>query len=197
MEKGLNNTMEQGSHYFFAVRIPEQTKTIMKEHIEKLKEWLPFSRWVHYQDIHITLAFLGAAAPEKLAAAEKNVKDALNNADSFFLEINHLGIFGKIDSPRVFWADTEESDELKRIRKEVFSSCTQAGFQLETRPFRPHITLARKWKGEGFFRQELLNKWEELQPEPLMFEAREVVLYQTHLDKVPKYEVVKIFPLHT
>ncbi|PEQ95684.1 RNA 2',3'-cyclic phosphodiesterase [Bacillus sp. AFS006103] len=187
--------MEHSSHFFFAVRIPEQTKLRMQEHIEKIKERIPFSRWVHYQDLHITLAFLGSAPPDKLKQAENQVQEALKDVQTFTLKINKLGFFGNVDSPRVFWADTEESKNLQSIRNKVFSACEEAGFQLETRPFRPHITLARKWKGEQPFQPELLGLWEEFQPVPLSFEAGEVVIYQTHLDKTPKYEAIKIYPL--
>lgn len=187
--------MNQRPHFFFAVRIPENTKLIMKNHIEKLQEKIPFSRWVHHLDLHITLAFLGSAEPEKLKAAENYVKESISNEETFTLKINKLGIFGKVDSPRVFWADTETSEELAAIRKKVFSACERAGFQLETRPFKPHITLARKWKGQEGFQKELLNVWDQLQPEPLEFQVEDVVVYQTHLDQTPKYEAVTIFPL--
>lgn len=78
----------------------------------------------------------------------------------------------------------------------MFAACGKAGFQLETRPFRPHITLARKWIGDEPFQTGMLERlWGELQPEPLQFEASEVVLYQTNLNKTPKYEAKTIFPL--
>jgi RNA 2',3'-cyclic 3'-phosphodiesterase len=187
--------MERHSHFFFAVRIPENTKLIMKDHMEKIKERVPFSRWVHYMDVHITLAFLGSAPPDNLVEATKNVKAALIDEPALTLNINKLGFFGSVDSPRVFWADTEESHELKIIRQKVFSACEKAGFQLETRPFRPHITLARKWSGAHPFDKEMLDIWNELQPIPLSFLAGDVVLYQTHLNKTPKYEAINIYPL--
>jgi len=189
--------MNQRPHFFFAVRIPEETKLIMKDHIDKLQENIPFSRWVHHMDLHITLAFLGSAEPEKLTVAEDKVKEAIQHEKAFPLKINKLGFFGKEDSPRVFWADTESSEELTAIRDKVFIACSKAGFQLETRAFRPHITLARKWKGPEGFQKELLNVWNELQPEPLKFQAEDVVVYQTHLDQTPKYEAVTIFPLQS
>jgi 2'-5' RNA ligase len=197
MKKRKEILMEQQTHYFFAVKIPEDTKLIMQDHIEKLKERIPFSRWVHYLDLHITLAFLGAAQREKLIAAENNVKQALEGSKAFTLKITNLGCFGSKDSPRVLWAASEESSELNTIRKTVYSACERAGFQLETRPFRPHITLARKWKGNVPFQNELLCLWQELQPEPLIINASEVALYQTHLDQTPKYEALKIYRLQT
>ncbi|MDN3018183.1 RNA 2',3'-cyclic phosphodiesterase [Paenibacillus sp. BSR1-1] len=187
--------MEHRNHFFFAVKIPDETKLLLKERLEKLKESLPFNRWVHHQDLHITLAFLGGAASEKLAEAEKKVREAIKDENAFSLKINKLGIFGNQDSPRIFWADTIESRELNELRDKVFSACEKAGFQLETRPFRPHITLARKWNGEQAFQREQLEVWQGHQPELLTFQAQQVVLYQTHLQKTPKYEAKTIYPL--
>ena len=187
--------MEKQSHFFYAVRIPEETKLVMRNHMEKIKERIPFGRWVHYQDLHITLAFLGNAPHDKLTEADKNVKAALADETGLQLQINKLGYFGSAASPRVFWADTEESHQLHTIRNRVFSACEKSGFQLETRHFRPHITLARKWKGEQPFHNEMLQLWNEVQPTPLSFKVSEVVLYQTNLNQTPKYEALKIYPL--
>jgi RNA 2',3'-cyclic 3'-phosphodiesterase len=188
------NIMQQ-THFFFAVKLPEEIKLLIKEKCEKLKEILPFSTWVHHEDLHITLAFLGNAPAEKLSKAVENVNLALSGMNKFHLEMNKLGIFGKEESPRIFWLDTKESNELQVVRKKVFTACTEAGFQLETRHFKPHITLARKWKGEQHFHKKLLDVWMELQLEPLLFNINEVVLYQTHLDKTPKYEPKTIYLL--
>jgi RNA 2',3'-cyclic 3'-phosphodiesterase len=187
--------MNKQTHFFFAVKIPQETKLIIKENSERLKEILPFSRWVHHEDLHITLAFLGNAPLEKLSRAMEEVQGTLSGSKGFILEINKLGIFGKLDSPRIFWADTKESNDLQTVRKKVFTACLDAGFQLETRPFKPHITLARKWAGDQPFQKNLLQIWDELQPEPLLFKVSEVVLYQTHLDKTPKYEEKTIYKL--
>ncbi|MCL6570929.1 MAG: RNA 2',3'-cyclic phosphodiesterase [Bacillus sp. (in: Bacteria)] len=190
--------MEQQTHFFFAVKIPEETKLIIKNHIEKLKEVIPFSRWVHHEDLHITLAFLGYAPTSMRDAAVNNVKEAIKAMDPLTLQITKLGFFGSMEAPRVFWADTEENDALQTVRKEVFLACEQAGFQLETRPFRPHITLARKWNGAIPLQRDVLNDlWDRIQPEPFQFEVRDVVLYKTHLNKTPKYEVVRVFPLNS
>lgn len=185
----------QQTHFFFAVKIPEETKLILKQKVEMLKEILPFSRWVHHEDLHITLAFLGNAPTENLSIAIDKVRQALSQSQGFQLNINKLGIFGKVESPRIFWVGTKESSELQTVRTKVFTACTEADFQLETRPFKPHITLARKWAGDQPFQKNSLDVWRELQPEPLSFRVNEVVLYQTHLDRTPKYEVAKTYLL--
>jgi RNA 2',3'-cyclic 3'-phosphodiesterase len=185
----------QQTHFFFAVKLPENIKILIKETCDQVRETLPFSRWVHHEDLHITLAFLGNAPADKLSNAVDKVSAVLSGTREFRLEMNKLGIFGKEESPRIFWLDTKDSNELLAVRKKVFTACTEAGFQLETRPFKPHITLARKWAGEQHFQKKLLDVWMDLQPEPLLFNINEVVLYQTHLEKTPKYEPKTIFQL--
>lgn len=183
------------AHFFYAVQLPEEVKEQLKDRIENLKSDLPFKAWVHPQDLHITLAFLGNADQTKLEESRKLIQSALTNHSSFELILDHLGIFGRKDSPRIFWAGAEESASLKDVRETVFSSCRIAGFELETRPFSPHITLARKWTGEAPFTYQMLESFNPFQSEKIKFTAERVVLYRTHLGKSPKYEPITIFPL--
>lgn len=187
--------MERQPHYFFAVSLPEGTKRELNKSCIALKEQLPFNRWVHQEDYHITLAFLGSARADKLLAAKSLVQSSLDDEESFILHINQLGIFGKEDEPRIFWADTLKEARLSSIRNKVFSSCVKSGFELETRPFKPHITLARKWVGTRPFEAILLKENNPFHQGPLSFPVNEVVLYQTHFERIPKYEKIAIFPL--
>lgn len=183
--------MEQQTHFFYAVELPGKAKENLEEAAGKLKTILPFKSWVHPQDLHITLAFLGNADASRVNAANKLIESALSRQSAFELGIDHLGTFGRKDSPRIFWAGLEDSDTLKKVREDVFTSCLTAGFELEKRPFSPHITLARKWTGESPFTYKT-NPFKE---EKIKFDAERVVLYKTHLGKSPKYEPITLFPL--
>lgn len=180
------------SHYFFAAKISSEVKLAMKARMEELRKQFPFRRWVHHEDLHITLAFLGAAPEGKLEKARSLVGETLADAVSFPLEITGLGVFGQKESPRVFWASLSDSDQLAELRSRVFSACEEAGFQLEKRPFAPHVTLARNWEGGAPFNP---GKLEE-QPLNLGFLVNEVVLYRTNTEKTPKYEPVQRFRLN-
>lgn len=185
--------MEQQKHFFFAAVIPEKTKNMMGERLLQLQNTLPFRNWVTPEDLHITLAFLGAAPEERLSKAIETVGESVNGFAPFSISIHQLGIFGKKESPRVLWADMNSSSQLQQIRTKVFSACEQVGFKLETRPFRPHVTLARKWSGEEPFQDLFLEQWKELQPDPITFTVSEIALYQTHLNRKPRYEAVNLF----
>ncbi|NMD72738.1 RNA 2',3'-cyclic phosphodiesterase [Bacillus sp. DNRA2] len=182
------------THFFYALKLPAETKSQLNKYCQQLQGELPFLRWVHGEDYHITLAFLGDAPVEKLELSKQFIQEQLSDDAEFSLTIQSLGTFGRKDSPRIFWAGVEQEPRLDAVRAAVFSACTQAGFQLESRPFHPHITLARKWKGEAPFpltAEQLRLSFAE----PIHFLAKEVVLYQTHLDKVPKYEAIATFRL--
>lgn len=178
-------------HYFFAVSLPEDVKKEMWSYFEPYKKKLPFKTWVHQEDYHITLAFLGGAEQHKLENAIELVRRSIQQDEigSFTLHINKLGVFGKTDSPRIFWAGLKESPELHTVRDTVYQSCVQAGFELETRPFKPHITVARKWQSELPYSKEFLL------PKEWMFTSVEVVLYKTNMHQTPKYKRIAIFPL--
>ncbi|PKR84349.1 RNA 2',3'-cyclic phosphodiesterase [Heyndrickxia camelliae] len=182
----------EGHHYFFALLLPQHIKSYLHEKCEQIKMEFPFKKWVHHEDYHITLAFLGHAQEEQLEKADMYVKDVLSHSEGFELALHKLGVFGRQDSPRIFWANTKESQQLTDIRKLVYDSCTKAGFKLDPRHFAPHITLARNWEGKDRFSLEALKPFAL---EEIIFTAKHVVLYETHLNKTPKYVIKKTYLL--
>lgn len=180
------------SHFFFAVPLPKNIKIQVNEVCEKVRKSFQFKRWVHEEDFHITLAFLGDSPIEQLETAKSYVEQNIQDVDPFILKINHMGTFGRNDAPRILWAGIEESSELNRLRDMVYSICQDTGFQLDKKPFRPHITLARKWEGDPSFS---LEKLQSNIIEIPSFSINEVVLYETIIDATPKYKTRTLFTL--
>lgn len=189
--------MENKHHYFFAVKLPKEVKTFLNEWVQSHKEGYPFARWVHPEDYHITLAFLGFAEARMIQDAVKTMDNTLAKQRPFSLTLNKLGTFGPVKSPRIFWADVHQSDQLMQIQKEVYGQCISLGFELDKKPFSPHITLARKWKSEKPFEKEKLIDLKTTEGRGFEFQVNEIVLYETHLDKTPKYNEFASFPLTT
>jgi RNA 2',3'-cyclic 3'-phosphodiesterase len=194
--KGSYSMSQSSHHYFYALELPNDTKEKLGEICGRLNVALSFKRWVHPQDYHITLAFLGNAPDKMLADSIKKLESGIE-CPPFSLKIQHLGVFGKSDSPRIFWAGVNQQPLLKDAREIVYQVCLDSGFKLETRPFKPHITLARKWTGDNPFTSQLLQENDPFLIEEMKFEANNIVLYKTHLGKEPKYEAVLKFPLQS
>jgi 2'-5' RNA ligase len=167
-------------HYFIAVSLPPAVKQILADWKKQMEPLLPFQSWVHHEDYHITLAFLGSV-DLALPSLQKEM-ERLSSHPSFSLVLQGLKTFGAPEKPRILWADVTHAPELFALQSEVIHMCERLGFSLDKRPYRPHITLARRWRGEHLF-QEPSKLWE-----PVVFSAASVVLYQTNLNRVPKYE---------
>lgn len=186
--------MDRNPHYFWAVRMPTAIKHRIYDQFNDLQQVFPFKRWVHKDDYHITLAFLGSVESSKLNVVVELVQEGMKEEKAFPLQVEGINIFGNKHSPRIFWASVNDEERLHRLQALVANQCIEAGLRLETRPFHPHITLARNWTGSDF-NQQLLQKCNPFAGKPFSFEVNEVVLYQTNLEKTPKYESIATFSL--
>lgn len=88
---------------------------------------------------HLTLAFLGETGRVEEAAA------ALHQAQAppFSLRTTSPGCFPRKGGD-IWWLGVEPVPGLLTVQRNLVSALEQAGFSLEARPYRPHITLARK-----------------------------------------------------
>ena len=91
------------------------------------------------EDLHLTLAFLGETdrAEDAVAALE----DACAGGP-FPLAVEGLGRFGGL-----WWAGVAEDPRLEQLALGVQEALRRRGFAVEERPWRPHITLVRRWRG--------------------------------------------------
>ncbi|WP_456277946.1 RNA 2',3'-cyclic phosphodiesterase [Bacillus sp. AK128] len=183
------------THYFLAIPIPQATKQLYLEWRQLVKEKLPFKSWVHHEDYHITLVFLGDASFSKIQEVKTEMKRISSEYKGFPLQLRGLGYFGRKESPRVFWGGVEVSPSLLQLQQEVFKACQNLGFQLEKRSYSPHMTLARRWGEKTEFPYQELEQLFQPKDELLSFNVENIVLYQTHLNRSPKYQPLAIFPL--
>ena len=89
---------------FVALPLPTSLREQLGEWIKETKNELPFRKWIHPQDIHITLHFLGSTSQEQLEEIIQVLKKLCLEQTPFELSIDGLGTFGKSDQPRIFWA---------------------------------------------------------------------------------------------
>ncbi|MGG0647581.1 RNA 2',3'-cyclic phosphodiesterase [Bacillus mycoides] len=171
-------------HYFVAVTLPRHIKEILSNYKEEMKGELPFRSWVHEEDYHITLSFLGSATEEQLEGI-KNGLQTLTEKTELSFTLQGLSTFGQVDQPRIFWAGISDNQDLFTLQKQVHTICEENGFALDTRLYHPHITVARKWVGEKVFD---LKNVKEL---PVTsFQADTITLYESHVKETPKYKSI-------
>ncbi|WP_010096202.1 RNA 2',3'-cyclic phosphodiesterase [Ornithinibacillus scapharcae] len=185
--------MGQTPHYFIAIPIKEALRVQFANWQSQLKAGLSYKVWPHEQDLHITLKFLGAVEEEKLEKLLNSLR--LINQTGFSLNVGGLGTFGKQDSPRVLWAGVNRIESLDELFLKVEKAALSAGFPKENRPYRPHITLAKKWNGTPEQTEILKVMKDKFQSMKYSMDIEEYVLYQIFPTKTPKYERVETFRL--
>jgi 2'-5' RNA ligase len=146
-------------------------------------------RWTAPSTWHITLQFLGETSREQCECVVAELRKL--HLPPVPVRLEGLGFF---DRAGVFIAGVKVSPELLLLQQRVRAATAGCGFVSETRPFQPHITLARS-KGQ---RQSLSSLKAKIghQPEFTRFVAGEFLLIESFLGPGgSRYEVRGRFAL--
>jgi 2'-5' RNA ligase len=94
--------------------------------------------------MHITLAFLGWTADDRLDAVVEAARAATAGHRTFDLAIGGAGRFPESGRPRVVWLGVRAGREpLAALADDVAKELRAGKLTFEDRPFAPHLTLAR------------------------------------------------------
>ncbi len=101
-------------------------------------------RLARAEGMHLTLAFLGETAEDRVPALHDVLDDAARQVPPFRMELAGLGAFPTRRRPRVLWAGLGgDLETTSRLHVALSDRLADGGFRVEERDFRPHITLGR------------------------------------------------------
>jgi 2'-5' RNA ligase len=142
-------------------------------------------RFVTPDNLHVTLLFAGAVAPDQAACLER--LGAAIRAQPVSLALDRLGHWR---GPAVIWAGCSQlPDALRRIAEHLRRGAGECGVSVEPRPFEVHMTLVRK--ATRPFRARTLA-------EPLVLDFDRVCLMDSRATEGGvRYDVVASWPLQT
>lgn len=125
---------------FVAIDFERNILGALDRAITGLKRVSERGRFSRRENLHMTLAFIGEVAPERLGEA----RDALMEveAPAFQLTLTGPGRFAREDGD-VYWVGVKRCPELTALAEQVTAKLREHGFELEERQFTPHITIAR------------------------------------------------------
>jgi 2'-5' RNA ligase len=152
-------------------------------------EYTDTLRWSAPGSWHITLQFLGSTTPQQYECVRNQLRERRHPA--FDIQLGGVDAF---DRAGVLFVAVRVTSHLLALQQSVTAATAPCGFTPEDRPYRPHITLARR-KGRTAGR-ELRNLKLQIQPPKLLsFTAETLILYES----IPapggsRYEIREHFP---
>jgi 2'-5' RNA ligase len=151
--------------------------------------------WVRKDQMHLTLAFLGDTEEDIIPGLVSGIDAAMKTRHSFRLTLAGLGVFRNIHDPRVLWTGCESEKEFQLIKSETDKVLAILGFEVEDRPFSPHLTLGRiKFMRHLNHLGQLIGVYKDtvFQSENI----QKIVLYESRLSAAgPEYSPVYEFVL--
>jgi len=180
------------AHYFLGIPLPNDIKAHLHELSKRFKADLDYGYWTDEADYHITLLFLGDAKPSQLEALKRSLHAKTGQMAGGDIKLKGFGTFGKKEQPRVLWMGIDYDRHLTELYEAAKESVASSGFTVDARPYRPHITIAKKWRSPS-----RIADIESLFPsfEPLSWKAKEYILFQVDPGKTPRYIPVESFTL--
>lgn len=130
---------------FIAIELPDGLKQELSQLQAKLKAGKqPGVKWADPYGIHLTLKFLGNIALNRTGEITRVIEEAAKGTAPFHLKVKQLGVFPNLRRVQVVWVGISgEVDKLSQLQQRIESGLARLGFTPESRPFTPHLTLAR------------------------------------------------------
>jgi 2'-5' RNA ligase len=179
---------------FLAAELPASVRRCVSDVQARLRDELKGWRWVRPEGVHFTLRFLGEVDERLDERARGAWSDVARACGPFRLRVTGVGRFPGRGAPRVLWVGLQEiepGEGMARLVADLERNARALGWQPENRPFRPHLTLARRLRGgtpdeppEGA-RVPAAEGW-----------VRRIVLFRSRLDRSgARYTALASFPL--
>lgn len=128
---------------FVAIELPEALRTSLDHAIGPLRAAEQALTWVPADKLHLTMKFLGDAGEEDAARLATAAASVAERHAAFEMTLGGVGAFPNLRRPRVVWMAVEPDARLELLHHDLEIACADAGYEVEGRPFRPHITLGR------------------------------------------------------
>ncbi|MEI8014848.1 MAG: RNA 2',3'-cyclic phosphodiesterase [Nitrospira sp.] len=132
-----------------------QVQQELKQRIEPGMKRDVHISWVRPAKVHLTVKFLGDMEEQVIEPLRIALEQAIGSRIAVNLPLERLGGFPRPESPRVLWVGPSENwereEEGKRVTEihgAIEQACEGLSFLRETKPFSPHLTLARIKAGE-------------------------------------------------
>lgn len=184
---------------FFAIPIPQDLQVKLTDGLAVLKKDWPEVQWVHPEDYHFTLRFIGGLQPEALTRLLTQVEGQGLPFTPFTLNLQGISSFPPHRDRGVLWIDLRAlAPEMVDLQMRLEQQVQAWGFAPESRTFTPHLTIGRFKKNDEAGLMEALPAFAERAWGSLVCQEYALMKRRSgardHAGR-PLYEVLARFPV--
>lgn len=166
---------------FLAIKLTDSIINKIEAVQKELKSTSAEVKWVSPEKIHLTLKFFGKIEESKIDSISRSIKELVQDTPPFSLEVRGVGTFPNFQNPRVIWIGVvDEKERLFSLQERIEIRLEKIGFQRESHPFHPHLTLGRMKSSQG--KEELIGRLEKYKEMEFgAFQAERIILFKSDL----------------
>ncbi len=185
-------------NHFLALRLADDPRDRLAAVADRLQAWQLPASWVHPDDYHLTVAFLGAVDADEARYLPYSIASVAGSLRRPQLRFSGLGASGGRTEPRVVYTALDDPEQAcAGIHRDL---CDCLGMEPE-RQFMPHVSICRPRSATPRDLAGAANRsW------PLLLEAHgladwgpcpttDLVLYRTQPERGTRYQEVQRWPL--
>jgi RNA 2',3'-cyclic 3'-phosphodiesterase len=145
---------------FVALSIPSDVRENIASLIRTLRRADSKPRWVNPENLHVTLKFIGEVAAESVPSI-CGALQTIRPVEPLTLAFRAVGFFPNARRPNVAWIGIEAPSGLSNLAAAVNRALAPLGIAPETKPFVPHLTVARFKEASLPALQAEIEKWKD------------------------------------
>lgn len=127
---------------FVALRLPSALREAVADIQAAVRRNVSGARWVHPDNFHLTVRFLGDLDGPEVERAAEVVKNT--RFHSIVVRLGIVSAFPSVSRPQVLWVGLDsEEDRLQRFVTGFEIRLGEAGFGPADKPWKSHLTLGR------------------------------------------------------
>lgn len=128
---------------FIAINFTPEVKAYLNKMMQDLKKASIYGRFTEVENLHLTLAFLGEVSDNQIQEITRIMKQVAMGRKDFQIELGGLGKFVN-RGECLYWCGIRENDLLSSLQYDLVRLLKESQFSVDGKPFKPHITLARR-----------------------------------------------------
>lgn len=142
---------------FIAIEFTPKVKEFLYDMIQELKQQSNRGTFTRFDNLHLTLAFLGEMEKKRIPEVVEAMKNSCIGRKPFDLSIGGFGKF-MTHGECLYWCGVRDNPFLLELQQSLVSNLKEQNIAVDLKPFQPHITLGRRCIMKKSFKEKLFSE---------------------------------------